>query len=72
MVVGAVNGPVHSDAFEARADGHLPPGLHHASGSAQTLRMELRIAHTFAVGLEIVEATTRVPGAALLATDGGE
>ena len=32
----------------------------------------LRIAHTLAVGLEIVETATRVLGAVHLATDGGE
>src|SRR5712671_5300394 len=70
--VGALNGPVHSGAFEPRADGYLAPGLHHAGGSTPALRMELRIAHAVSVGLEIVEATTSVLGAAHLATDGGE
>ena len=54
--IRAVKGPVHSGAFEARADGHLAPGLHDARGSAQTLSVELRVAHAFAVGLKIMEA----------------
>src|SRR6266404_3049866 len=64
--VGAVNGPVHPGAFEPRTDGHLAPGLHHAGGSTQALRMELRIAHAVSVGLEIVETATRVLGVAHL------
>src|SRR5258708_19246647 len=64
--VGALNGPVHSGAFEPRADGYLAPGLHHAGGSTPALRMELRIAHAVSVGLEIVEATTSVLGPAHL------
>src|SRR5216684_1476691 len=65
--VGALNGPVHSGSFEPCADGYLAPGLHHAGGSTPALRMELRIAHAVSVGLEIVEATTSVLGAAHLA-----
>src|SRR6267378_2930369 len=47
--VGARDGPVHPGAFETRADGHLASGLHNASGSTQTLSVELRIAHAFSV-----------------------
>src|SRR5258708_32464030 len=54
--VGAAHGPMHSGTFEACADGHLASGFHHARGSAQALGVELRVAHAFSVGLEIVEA----------------
>src|SRR6266581_7951309 len=70
--VGAVNGPVHSGAFESRADGDLASGLHNARGSAQALGVELRVAHTLLVGLEIVKAAARLVGAGDLASDGGE
>ena len=40
--VGALNGPVHTGAFEPRADGYLAPGLHHARGSTQALSVELQ------------------------------
>ena len=70
--VGARDGPVHPGAFETRADGHLAPGLHHASGSTQTLSVELRIAHAFSVSLEIMEAAAGLFRTRYLAPDGGE
>jgi len=52
--MGASNGPVHTGAFEARANGNLASGLDHAAGSTQALGVELRIAHTLTVGLEVM------------------
>ncbi len=63
---------MHTGAFEARADGHFASGLYNAGGSAQALGVELRIAHTLAVGLEIMETATSRIGARELASDGGE
>ncbi len=63
---------MHPGAFEARADGHLASGLDNASGSTQTLGVELRIAHTLAVGLEIMETATSLVGARNLAAEGLE
>src|SRR5260370_41548126 len=59
--VGAAHGPMHSGTFEACANGDLASGLHHASGSAQTLGVELRVAHAFSIGLEIMEAAAGLP-----------
>src|SRR5256885_14918528 len=70
--VGAVNGPVHPGAFEPRANSHLAPSLDNTGGSAQALRMELRIAHAVSVGLEIVEAAAGLLRTRYLAPDGGE
>jgi hypothetical protein len=67
MGVGSVNGPVHSCAFEPRADGYLASGLHNAGGSAQALGVELWVAHTVSVGLEIVKAAAGFLGARDLA-----
>ncbi len=61
--VGAWHGPVHSGAFEPRADSHFASGFDHSGGSTQALRMELRIAHAVSVGLKIVETATGVFGA---------
>ena len=47
---------MHAGAFEAGADGHLATGFDDASGSAQGLFVELRIAHPVAIGFEVVEA----------------
>jgi hypothetical protein len=47
---------MHSGTFKACADGYLASGLYHAGGSTQALGVELRIAHAFSVGLEIMEA----------------
>ena len=65
-------GPVHSSTFEARANGHLASGLDNAGGRAQALGMELRIAHTIAVGLEIMETATSQIGARDMTTNGVE
>ena len=70
--VGALLGPVHTGAFEARANGHFASGLDNAGGSAQALGVELWIAHTLAVGLEIMETATSRIAASDLASDGGE
>src|SRR5260370_28177739 len=59
--VGAAHGPMHSGTFEACANGDLASGLHHASGSAQTLGVELRVAHAFSIGLAIMDAAARPP-----------
>ena len=61
---------MHTGAFETRANGYLASGLDNAGGSAQALGVELRIAHTLAVGLEIVETATSLIGARDLAADG--
>ena len=66
------DGPVHPGAFEARADSHLASGLHYASRSAQALGVELWVAHTLAVGLEIMETATSLVGARNLAAEGLE
>jgi hypothetical protein len=63
---------VHTGAFEARTDGHIASRLHHAGGSAQALGVELRVAHTLAVSLEIVEAAARLLRTRYLVPDGGE
>ena len=63
---------MHPGAFEACTDGHFASGFHHARGSAQALGVKLWVAHTFAVGLKIVQATARVPQAGYLASDGRE
>ena len=70
--VGAANGPMHAGAFETSADGHLASGFHNAGGSAQAFGVELRVAHTVSVGLEIVKAATCFLGARDLAADGVE
>src|SRR5437660_10776896 len=64
--------PVHAGTFEARANGHCATGLDHAGGGAQALRVELRIAHTLAVGLEIMETATSQIGARDLVADSVE
>jgi hypothetical protein len=63
---------VHTCAFEARANGDLASSLDNARGSAQALGVKFRVAHTFSVGLEIVQATARVLGTGYLAPDGRE
>jgi hypothetical protein len=63
---------VHPGAFKTCTDGHFASGFHHAGGSAQALGVKLWVTHTFAVGLEIVQATARVLGAGHMAPDGGE
>jgi len=63
---------VHTGAFEARAYGHLASGLDKAGGRAQAMSVELRIAHTLAVGQEIMETATSQIGARNLASDGVE
>jgi len=63
---------MHAGAFEARTNSQFAAGLDHASGSAQVLGVELRITHTFVVGLEIMETATSRIGASDLASDGGE
>jgi hypothetical protein len=63
---------VHTSAFETRADGKLASGLDHAGGSTQTLGVELGIAHTLSVGLEIMETATRLIGARDLTAEGME
>src|SRR5438552_410974 len=70
--VGAMNGPVHPGAFEPRADSHLAPSLDNTGGSAQALRMELRIAHAVSVSLEIMEAAAGLLRTRYLAPEGGE
>jgi hypothetical protein len=70
--VGAVNGPVHSSAFETCADGHLATGFYYSGGSTQALGVELRVAHPLSVGLKIVETATSLLGAGYLAPDRGE
>ncbi len=70
--VGAANGPMHPGSFETGADGHLASGFYNAGGSAQALGVELRVAHTVSVGLEIVKAAARFLGARDLAADGVE
>src|SRR5882724_8950049 len=61
---------MHAGAFETCADGHLASGFHNAGGSAQALGVELRVAHTVSVGLEIVKAATCFLRARDLAADG--
>jgi len=56
--------------FEARANGHFASGLDNARGRAQTLGVEFRIAHTLAIGLEIMETATSQIGARDLAGGG--
>jgi len=63
---------MHSGTFEACADGHLATGLYNARRSTQALGVKLRIAHTLAVSLEIVETTASLIGARDLAPDRGE
>lgn len=63
---------MHPGAFEPCTDGHFASGFHHARGSAQALGVKLWVAHTFAVGLEIVQATARVLGAGYMPPDGRE
>ena len=63
---------MHTGAFEARANGNLASGLDDAGGSTQALGVELGIAHTLSVGLEIMETATRLMGARDLAADGIE
>src|SRR5467141_882096 len=70
--VGALLGPVHTGTFEACANGHLASGLDNARGRAQTLGVELWIAHTLAIGQEIMETATSQIGARDLAADGVE
>ena len=63
---------MHTYAFEARANGDLATSLDNTRGSAQALGVELRVAHTFSVGLEIVQATARVLGTGYVAPNGRE
>jgi hypothetical protein len=63
---------VHPGTFKSRANGNLASGLDNAGGSAQALGVELRIAHTLAVGLEIVETTASFLKVGYLAPDGVE
>src|SRR6267154_3159751 len=70
--VGAAHSPMHSGTFEACADGDLASGLHHASGSAQALGVELRVAHAFSIGLEIMEAAAGLLRTRYLAPDRGD
>jgi len=46
---------MHAGAFEPRADGHLAARFDDTGGSAQTLLVELGIAHPAAIGFEVVE-----------------
>src|ERR1700747_1171091 len=70
--VGALDRPMHPRAFKTCADSHLASGFHNAGGSAQALGVELWVAHTVAVGLEIVQAAACFLGARDLAADGME
>src|SRR5215470_11449795 len=70
--VGTTNGPMHAGSFETCADGHLASDFHNAGGSAQALGVELGVAHTVSVALEIVQAATCFLRARDLATDGVE
>ena len=63
---------MHPGAFEPCTDGHFASSFHHTGGSAQALGVELGVAHTFAVGLEIVQATAGFLGTRYLAADGRE
>ena len=63
---------MHTGAFETGGNGHLASGLDHAGGSAQALGVELGIAHTVSIGLEIMETATGLIGARDLATEGVE
>src|ERR1700741_2537928 len=60
---------MHPGAFEPCTDGHFASSFHHTGGSAQALGLELGVAHTFAVGLEIVQATAGFLGTRYLAAD---
>jgi integrase len=70
--VGAADGPMHAGAFETCADGYFASGFHNARGSAQALRVELWVAHTVSVALEIVKAAACFLRARDLAADGVE
>jgi hypothetical protein len=70
--VGAADGPTHPSSFETCADGYLASGFHNAGGSAKALGVELWVAHTVSVGLEIVKAATCFLRARDLAADGVE
>jgi hypothetical protein len=60
---------MHTGAFETGANRHLTSGLDHSGGSAQTLGLEIGIAHTVTVGLKVMETETRLIGARGLAAD---
>ena len=54
--IGAVYGPVHAGALEARPDGMFAAGFDDAGGDAQALGPERGIAHALTVADEIVDA----------------
>ena len=54
--VGAVDGPVHAGALEARPDGMFAASLDDAGGDAQAPGPERGIAHALTVADEIVDA----------------
>ena len=54
--IGAVDGPVHAGALEARPDGMFAASLDDAGGDAQAPGPERGIAHALAVADEIVDA----------------
>jgi hypothetical protein len=60
---------VHTGAFETGANRQLTSGLDYSGGSTQTLGVEIGIAHTVAVGLEVMEAAPRFIGARDVAAD---
>jgi hypothetical protein len=70
--VGSAQGPMHAGAFEASADGHLAASFDHAGGDAQTLGVELRVAHAEAVGLGVVQSPAGVFTGRGMAADRGQ
>ena len=54
--IGAVDGPVHAGALEARPDGMFAASLDDAGGDAQAPGPERGIAHALTVPDEIVDA----------------
>src|ERR1019366_7191834 len=54
---------MHTSTLEPRTDSELAAGLDHAGGGAQSLLVKVMAAHAGSVGVEVVDALTRLVAA---------
>src|ERR1019366_5286668 len=54
---------MHTSTLEPRTDSDLAAGLDHAGGGAQSLLVKVMVAHAGSVGVEVVDALTRLVAA---------
>ncbi|MBV9400749.1 MAG: hypothetical protein JO062_22410 [Bryobacterales bacterium] len=51
---------MHAGALESRADGELASGFHDPGRSTEALCLELRITHSLAIPMQVLEALPRL------------